>query len=196
MTGLNASAETFPSQTSKIQPYKANFTKKNVTEFDVECTFQGHYKEPKVNLKVPMEELRALGKIQFNMIYHVNSCVFERVEMLNADGSVIGAATFTTSKATTQAPSVAFAAQASASPNARRASPTNNVAARGNSNAARGGASAARGGSINRTAVKRPVAKTRPGAGGVSMAQARVTTENQANVYENISAQVAQTANQ
>ena len=49
-----------------------------------------------LTLKVPMELLNTEGSIEFNMVYHVESGVFEKVEMLNSETrEVHGNAEFT-----------------------------------------------------------------------------------------------------
>ena len=100
-------------------------------EFGVECTFQGHYNEPKVNLKVPLEIVQALGTVQFNMVYHVASGRFEKVEMIDTDGQVIGDATFTTT-AVASAPAPAATAARRASPAARNTSVNRSAAPKSN----------------------------------------------------------------
>lgn len=95
VSGLHASAQSFPSAAQKVQPFQATVSKPGVREFDIECVFQGHYSEPKLTLKVPLEHLEVLGKVQFNMIYHVASGTFERVEILDSTNEVVGEATFT-----------------------------------------------------------------------------------------------------
>ena len=53
-----------------------------MSEFNVQCQFFAKYQEPLLNLKVPMELLRNVGSVEFNMVYHVGERRFEKVEIL------------------------------------------------------------------------------------------------------------------
>ena len=99
VSGVSPAAAQFP-QRGQVQPYAHNITKQNVNEFSVQCTFQGHYAEPVVTFKVPMEKLRAAGAMEFEMVYHVASGAFEKVVMHNSETrDVLGEATFSAAAA-------------------------------------------------------------------------------------------------
>ena len=99
VSGVSPAAAQFP-QRGQVQPYAHNITKQNVNEFSVQCTFQGHYSEPVLTFKVPMETLRASGAMEFEMVYHVASGVFEKVVMHNSETrDVLGEATFSVAAA-------------------------------------------------------------------------------------------------
>ena len=53
-----------------------------MNEFKVECTFQGHYKEPNATCTVPMDRLREEGHLIFEMKYHVASGRFVATEIV------------------------------------------------------------------------------------------------------------------
>ena len=99
VSGVSPAAAQFP-QRGQVQPYAHNIMKQNVNEFSVQCTFQGHYAEPVVTFKVPMEKLRAAGAMEFEMVYHVASGAFEKVVMHNSETrDVLGEATFSAAAA-------------------------------------------------------------------------------------------------
>ena len=147
--GLDRADANFPSRAQAIQPFVQTQTAKNVTHIEAECTFQGHYNEPVMKLKIPMDAMNELKAIEFNMVYHVASGKFEKVEMLHAETKdVLGLAEFSTVQ-------VRQPAQAAA-PQQRRASPP-----------ARLGAAAAasvgpKAGPANRGKSTNVVAKSRP----------------------------------
>ena len=69
-----------------------------VNEFNVECQFFAKYQEPLLNVKVPMELLRNVGSVEFNMVYHVGERRFEQVEILTSQTrELVGQAEFSTS---------------------------------------------------------------------------------------------------
>ena len=45
-------------------------------QFSIECTFQGHYNEPKLTLKVPMDKLKSEKSLEFDMVFHVKEVKF------------------------------------------------------------------------------------------------------------------------
>ena len=57
---------------------------KNNSDFQISCTFQGHYNEPPLTLTVPKAKLLQKGALEFNMIYHVDRNEFEKVEILDS----------------------------------------------------------------------------------------------------------------
>ena len=97
VNGIAPAAAQFPQNARQVQPYSQAITKNNISEFSIQCSFQGHYNEPQLNLKVPFDVLCDHGSVEFNMVYHVPSGRFEKVEMINYDTrEVIGLAEFTT----------------------------------------------------------------------------------------------------
>ena len=95
VTGVSNAVQTFP-QRGQVQPYSQNIQKQNIEEFSIQCSFQGHYNEPILTFKVPMEKL-ALVELEFEMIYHVATGVFEKVNIRQSDTKqVLGEAQFST----------------------------------------------------------------------------------------------------
>jgi hypothetical protein len=85
VTGLGPSVAVFPCRGQNIQPFSQQVENTKATDFSVQCTFQGHYSEPVLTLKVPMAKLTSETSLEFEMFYHVKRGIFEKVEILNAE---------------------------------------------------------------------------------------------------------------
>lgn len=98
VSGLGSDREFPEPRVRDAQPYAVQIPQDSENEFNVQCQFFAKYQEPLLNLKVPMELLRDLGSVEFNMVYHVGDRRFEKVEMLASQTrEVVGLAEFTTS---------------------------------------------------------------------------------------------------
>ena len=73
-----------PLRPNQKQPYTIDSQKKQLTDFNVTCTFQGHYREPELTLKVPIEKLKSEKAIEFEMVYHVDTGKFKSVKIINS----------------------------------------------------------------------------------------------------------------
>ena len=153
--GLDRADAVFPSRAQAIQPFVQTMTNKNVSEIEAECTFQGHYNEPMMKLKIPMDALNAQKALEFNMIYHVGNGKFEKVEICHSETKdVLGLAEFSTVVQGRQ-PVVAAPAQPVAQ---RRASPAARLGAAAASMSPKANVAANRAKSNNAVAKRRPIA--------------------------------------
>jgi len=57
VTGLGPAVAVFPCRGQNIQPFSQQVENTKATDFSVQCTFQGHYNEPVLTLKVSMAKL-------------------------------------------------------------------------------------------------------------------------------------------
>ena len=134
VTGLTPAAATFPARGQQVQPFTQAISNQRVTEISAQCTFQGHYNEPVLTLKIPMDALRSAGALEFDMIYHVASGRFERVAMLNsATREDLGAAQFSTVAAAQPQAQRGGSPAARPTPASRAPAPTKTAANRGKS---------------------------------------------------------------
>ena len=134
VTGLTPAAASFPARGQAVQPFTQAISNQRVTEISAQCTFQGHYNEPVLTLKVPMDVLRSEGALEFDMVYHVASGRFERVAMLNsATRADLGAAQFATVAAAQPQAQRGGSPAARPTPASRAPAPTKSAANRGKS---------------------------------------------------------------
>ena len=89
ITGLNAAPVVFPKTKAQMQPYKQDIQRQNVQSFTALLEFQGHYREPNVQLTVPMNKLIEQRSIEFELVYHVKSGRFEQIKMTKGDDAKV-----------------------------------------------------------------------------------------------------------
>lgn len=112
VSGLGNAVAQFPAPRQNIQPFAHQMGNGAApAQFSIECTFQGHYNEPKLTLKVPMDKLKSEKALEFDMIFHVKEVKFQQVKIVNSESRAeLGTASYTTvaaPRAPAQAPAAA-----------------------------------------------------------------------------------------
>ena len=86
--------QSFPTNTTKRQPFTVSIPKNPPKAIDVALTSFGFYKEPVLKLKIDFEALLADKEHEYMAVFNAKTCKWELVLIHNAEKDCIGAADF------------------------------------------------------------------------------------------------------